>query len=321
MARVKRAVNAQKKRRTTLEAASGYRGQRSRLYRKAKEQLLHSATYSYRDRKARKGDFRQLWITRINAAARANDMTYNRFIQGLRLAGVEVDRKVLADLAVNDEAAFSALVEVARAAVAAEGIGGAAAADPGRLTQLSTLLSDSNARLAAARRLTSRRGRRRGRAFSRRGRPGGARGPARAGRRRRAVRHRRSDRSATAAMLAGPPRSRRDQRPKARPALSDTVTPQGLVAVCQLEQPALADVLARGRRCWSRWSSPNEPGNLGAIVRTADAAGRRCRRVRRRGRPVQRQGGPGECRQPVPPAGSVEPVRPATLLAARPPPD
>ena len=113
MARVKRAVNAHKKRRSTLEAASGYRGQRSRLYRKAKEQLLHSATYPYRDRKARKGDFRQLWITRINAAARANDMTYNRFIQGLRLAGVEVDRKVLADLAVTDAAAFAALVEVA----------------------------------------------------------------------------------------------------------------------------------------------------------------------------------------------------------------
>jgi large subunit ribosomal protein L20 len=125
MARVKRAVNAQKKRRSALEAASGYRGQRSRLYRKAKEQLLHSATYSYRDRKAKKGDFRQLWITRINAAARANNMTYNRFIEGLRLAGVTVDRKVLADLAVTDEAAFTALVEVARAAVAEKGTGGA----------------------------------------------------------------------------------------------------------------------------------------------------------------------------------------------------
>ena len=125
MARVKRAVNAQKKRRSTLEAASGYRGQRSRLYRKAKEQLLHSATYSYRDRRKRKGDFRQLWITRINAAARANDMTYNRFVQGLRLAGVGVDRKVLADLAVNDPAAFTALVEVSRAAVAEVGTGGA----------------------------------------------------------------------------------------------------------------------------------------------------------------------------------------------------
>jgi ribosomal protein L20 len=114
VARVKRALNAQKKRRTTLESASGYRGQRSRLYRKAKEQLLHSATYSYRDRRARKGDFRQLWITRINAAARSNGMTYNRFVQGLRLAGVEVDRKILADLAVTDTVAFAALVETAR---------------------------------------------------------------------------------------------------------------------------------------------------------------------------------------------------------------
>lgn len=118
MARVKRAVNAQKKRRTVLADASGYRGQRSRLYRKAKEQQLHSLTYAYRDRKQRKGDFRQLWITRINAAARANDMTYNRFMQGLKLAGVEVDRKVLAEIAVSDPAAFTALVEVARVAVA-----------------------------------------------------------------------------------------------------------------------------------------------------------------------------------------------------------
>jgi large subunit ribosomal protein L20 len=116
VARVKRAVNAHKKRRVVLERASGYRGQRSRLYRKAKEQMLHSMTYAYRDRKKRKGDFRQLWIQRINAAARANGMTYNRFIQGLKAAGVEVDRKVLADLAVTDAPAFAALVEVARAA-------------------------------------------------------------------------------------------------------------------------------------------------------------------------------------------------------------
>lgn len=120
MARVKRAVNAHKKRRTTLERASGYRGQRSRLYRKAKEQVTHSLVYNYRDRKARKGDFRKLWISRINAAARANDMTYNRFVQGLKLAGVEVDRKVLADLAVTDPAAFTALVEVARKALPAD---------------------------------------------------------------------------------------------------------------------------------------------------------------------------------------------------------
>ena len=117
MARVKRAVNAQKKRRSILEASKGYRGQRSRLYRKAKEQQLHSLTYAYRDRKARKGDFRKLWIARINAAARLNDITYNRFIQGLKAAGVEVDRKILAELAVSDPAAFTALVELARAAL------------------------------------------------------------------------------------------------------------------------------------------------------------------------------------------------------------
>ena len=127
MARVKRAVNAHKKRREVLEKASGYRGQRSRLYRKAKEQLLHSATYEYRDRKKRKGDFRQLWITRINAAARLNDMTYSRLVQGLKAAGVEVDRKVLAELAVNDAPAFAALVEVARAALPTDGTGGPAA--------------------------------------------------------------------------------------------------------------------------------------------------------------------------------------------------
>ncbi|MBT0771116.1 50S ribosomal protein L20 [Kineosporia sp. J2-2] len=119
MARVKRAVNAQKKRREVLERASGYRGQRSRLYRKAKEQVTHSLVYSYRDRRARKGDFRKLWIQRINAAARANGMTYNRFIQGLKAAEIEVDRRMLAELAVNDEAAFAALVVLAKDALPA----------------------------------------------------------------------------------------------------------------------------------------------------------------------------------------------------------
>jgi large subunit ribosomal protein L20 len=109
-------VGAHKKRRDVLERASGYRGQRSRNYRKAREQLLHSFQYAYRDRRARKRDFRALWIQRINAAARDNGMTYNRFVQGLRVAGVEVDRKQLADLAVRDSAAFAALVEQARAA-------------------------------------------------------------------------------------------------------------------------------------------------------------------------------------------------------------
>jgi len=121
VARVKRAVNAQKKRRETLERASGYRGQRSRLYRKAKEQVTHSLVYAYRDRRARKGDFRRLWIQRINAAARANGMTYNRFIQGLKAAGVEVDRRMLAELAVNEPAAFATLVSTARDALPAEG--------------------------------------------------------------------------------------------------------------------------------------------------------------------------------------------------------
>ena len=117
MARVKRAVNAQKKRRTTLERASGYRGQRSRLYRKAKEQVTHSLVYAYRDRRARKGEFRKLWIQRINAAARANDMTYNRFIQGLKAADVEVDRRMLAEIAVSDPAAFTQLVDIAKTAL------------------------------------------------------------------------------------------------------------------------------------------------------------------------------------------------------------
>jgi large subunit ribosomal protein L20 len=114
MARVKRAANAHKKRKTVLERASGYRGQRSRMYRKAKEQMLHSMTYAYRDRKDRKGAFRRLWIQRINAAARSNGITYNRFIQGLKAANVDVDRRMLAEMAVADAAAFTALVEVAK---------------------------------------------------------------------------------------------------------------------------------------------------------------------------------------------------------------
>ena len=120
MARVKRAVNAAKKRRTILERAEGYRGQRSRLYRKAKEQVTHSLVYAYRDRRAKKGEFRRLWIQRINAAARANGLTYNRLIQGLGLAGVEVDRRILAELAVNEPATFAALVQTAKKALPAD---------------------------------------------------------------------------------------------------------------------------------------------------------------------------------------------------------
>jgi large subunit ribosomal protein L20 len=118
MARVKRAVHSKKHRRAVLEQAQGYFGNKSRSYRAAHEQVMHSMQYAFRDRRARKGDFRQLWIQRINAAARANGLSYSRLIAGLREAGVEVDRKILADLAVTDEQAFAALVAVARDALA-----------------------------------------------------------------------------------------------------------------------------------------------------------------------------------------------------------
>ena len=118
MARVKRAVNAHKKRRVILERAEGYRGQRSRLYRKAKEQVTHSLVYAYRDRRVKKRNFRALWITRINAQSRALGMSYSRLIAGLKKANVELDRRVLADLAVHDKATFAAIVEKAKAALA-----------------------------------------------------------------------------------------------------------------------------------------------------------------------------------------------------------
>ena len=117
MARVKRAVHSKKHRRSTLERAKGYYGNKSRSYRAANEQVMHSGQYAFRDRRARKGEFRKLWIQRINAACRLHDMSYSRFIAGLRLAEIEVDRKILADLAVTDAAAFAALVEASRAAL------------------------------------------------------------------------------------------------------------------------------------------------------------------------------------------------------------
>ena len=117
MARVKRAVHSKKHRRATLERAKGYYGNKSRSYRAANEQVMHSLQYAFRDRRARKGEFRKLWIARINAACRQNGISYSRFINGLKNAGVEVDRKILADLAVNDAPAFAALVETAKAAL------------------------------------------------------------------------------------------------------------------------------------------------------------------------------------------------------------
>ena len=119
MARVKRSVNAHKKRREILERASGYRGQRSRLYRKAKEQVTHSMVYAYADRRTRKGDFRRLWIQRINAASRMNGLSYSKFMHGLKKADVQIDRKTLSELAFTDPAAFSAVVDTAKEALAA----------------------------------------------------------------------------------------------------------------------------------------------------------------------------------------------------------
>lgn len=116
MARVKRAVHGKKHRRSVLEQAKGYYGNKSRSFRAANEQVMHSLQYAYRDRRARKGDFRQLWIQRINAASRQHGMSYSRFISGLRTAEVDIDRKVLADLAVREPEAFAALVKVAAAA-------------------------------------------------------------------------------------------------------------------------------------------------------------------------------------------------------------
>jgi large subunit ribosomal protein L20 len=119
MARVKRAVHGRKHHRAVLKEARGYYGNKSRSFRAANEQVMHSLQYAYRDRRARKGDFRKLWIQRINAGAREHGMSYSRFISGLREAGVDVDRKILADLAVSDPAAFAALVEVAGGATKA----------------------------------------------------------------------------------------------------------------------------------------------------------------------------------------------------------
>ena len=118
MARVKRSVHAKKKRRVILDRAAGYYGNKSRSYRAANEQVMHSMQYAYRDRRARKGDFRALWIQRINAACRQDGVSYSRFIAGLKAAGIEVDRKVLADLAVTDPGAFRALVKQATTASA-----------------------------------------------------------------------------------------------------------------------------------------------------------------------------------------------------------
>ena len=322
MARVKRAVNAQKKRRTTLEAASGYRGQRSRLYRKAKEQLLHSATYAYRDRKARKGDFRKLWITRINAAARLNDMTYNRFMQGLKLAGIELDRRVLAELAVNEPAAFAALVETARAAVAAAPATAATRPpDPGSThvptpsvtgpsgpapaasasvcpeeADMSELLTERSARIVAARKLTRRSGRDDAGLFLAEGRQAVAEALADPD----GVREVFATEAAAAAhhdLLAGTAVPVRLVTEKAAAGLSETVTPQGLVAVCALRDVPRHDA---GRGPAAAGGGPGRARRPRQRRHRAADGGRVRRgrgRVRRRlGGPVRRQGGAGRAR-------------------------
>ena len=114
MARVKRSVHAKKKRREVLERAKGFRGDANSHYRKAKEAVIKAETYAYRDRRNKKRDFRRLWITRINAAARLHGLSYSHFINGLKLAEIDIDRKMLADLAVHDEAAFAKLAEAAK---------------------------------------------------------------------------------------------------------------------------------------------------------------------------------------------------------------
>lgn len=119
MARVKRSVHAKKRRRVTLERAQGYTGQRSRSLRKANEQVMHSLQYAYRDRRDIKGNFRRLWIVRINAACRQNNISYSQFIAGLKAADIQVDRKMLAELAVSDPEAFAVLVEKAQSSRAA----------------------------------------------------------------------------------------------------------------------------------------------------------------------------------------------------------
>ena len=120
MARVKRSVHGKKKRREVLSQASGYRGLKKNSYRKAKEQMLKSLSYAYRDRRTRKRDFRRLWIIRINAAAREHDLSYNRFMAGVKKAGIELDRKSLADIAVSDPQAFAAVAERAKAALGSD---------------------------------------------------------------------------------------------------------------------------------------------------------------------------------------------------------
>src|SRR5271156_2588368 len=273
MARVKRAVNAHKKRRTILKASKGYRGQRSRLYRKAKEQQLHSLTYAYRDRRARKGEFRKLWIARINAAARANDITYNRLIQGLKAAGVEVDRKNLSEIAISDPAAFTALVGVARAALPDDvNAPSGEAAYPRPAEPIShPVLTERSTRVVAAVKLHRQVARRRSRLFLVEGV-----NLVEAASRRGLVREVFATEAAAlryADLLMTHDASVHLVTERAAKVLSDTVTPTGLVAVCELPSPVLQDVLLSAPRLVAVGVEIGEPGNAGTLIRIADAMG------------------------------------------------
>ena len=307
MARVKRAVNAHKKRRTTLERASGYRGQRSRLYRKAKEQVTHSLVYSYNDRRKNKGNFRRLWIQRINAAARAQGMTYNRFIQGLNLAGVEVDRKILADLAVNDIAAFNRARRdrpgrAARGRQRAQGLLTAARAHPWPRATLAS---------RTARRLSRRPARTERRLFLADGPKAveGALGTAaRAAWSRSSRRPPPRRRTPTCGRRRGRRRSvDPGRRPGARGAERQRHPRRGGRGV-PVPRPYRSTGCSRPATAWSRLRRRPRPGQ-----RRHRGPHRRRRRRRRRGagrplgRRLQPEDGPGQRRQPVPPAAGGRP--------------
>ena len=291
MARVKRAVNAQKKRRTLLETASGYRGQRSRLYRKAKEQVLHSMQYAYRDRRDRKGDFRQLWITRINAAARANGMTYNRLIQGLQAGRRRGGPQDPGRHGRQRRRRRSRRSSRSRAPPSRPR---APAALPRRLPDLASHVSR---RLPSTGRRLSR-CRRGGRRDLHPPYPPGRRGPAPAAPPRprpdRPLPGRRAAGRARGAGRRGGARALRHATTRAGPAtptwplqapqvspvtddalaaLAETVQPQGLVAVCEQVDVPLADALAKQPRLVAVVAEIRDPGNAGTVLRTADAAG------------------------------------------------
>ena len=311
MARVKRSVHGRKHHRAVLEQAKGYYGNKSRSYRAANEQLMHSMQYAYRDRRARKGDFRKLWIQRINAGARQHGMSYSRLINGLHLAGVEVDRKVLADLAVSDPEAFGALVATAQDALSQRA--------RGRGRFLTQRLAFTHRRVRRLRGLLQKRSARWAeRAFVAEGAEL-IRCALDAGRARRVglrLARRRSTTGPPRRSAGGPTAAGARVFPLAAGVLervADTVTPQPVLAVLpMLEEPA------PGRDVWQARPGSllvvlvdvRDPGNAGTVLRAADASGSTRGRLRRRlGRPLQPQDGArlGRLALPRPPRRAARP--------------